>query len=212
MKFYRYGKIRFQDFIPFWIMAIGLITIPFMWVYGSFQWDFLLIFPFLVFLFAEISFVQMATERFTLKDHRIIVEKMGQRLEIAVPEDAVFVISHADWIPPIWLDMGFIANNITTLKGKLSVSILCYIPSKALAHYFEKTQRCTNTMLETEFPKEFLYNVVISPVVMARLTDWNCYFIVPDYLQNDVSLPSSLVLIQNTTNAGKGIDLNHHRT
>ena len=202
MKFYRYGKICYQDFIPFWIMDIGLITIPFMWVYGSFRGDFLLIFPFLVFLFAEISLVQMATERFTLKDHRIIVENMGKRREIAVPENAVLVISHADWIPPVWLDMGFIANNITTLKGKLSVSMLCYIPSKALAHCFEKTQGCTNTMLEMEFPKEFLYNVVISPAVIAQLTEWNCNFIVPDYLQNDVSLPTSLVVVQNTADAG----------
>ena len=170
----RYGTFRFLDFIPYWIMALCCIAVPLCWTFCSFSGDFLLVIPLLLFLCNEFALFQMATERFALGDHRITVRRMGCRREITVPENAVLVVSHADWISPFLENAGFLANNITLLKGKMAVSILANIPEETLDRELINMQTYTNTTIRWAFPEAFLYSVVLTGDVWEELRSWNC--------------------------------------
>lgn len=187
----RYGAFRFLDFMPFWLMGLCCIFIPLFWIFDGFSGDFLLIIPLAILLRHEFALFRMATEQFSLGDHRITVRCMGRRREIAVPANAVLVVSLADWIPPFLEDAGFLANNITRLKGKTAVSILAHVPVERLTQEWTKMQTYTNTMIHRAFPDAFLYSVVLTGDVWEELRSWNCKIIVPEALQEKITLPEN---------------------
>ena len=88
-------------------------------------------------------------------------------------------------------DAGFLANNITRLKGKTAVSILAHVPVERLTQEWTKMQTYTNTTIRRAFPDAFLYSVVLTGDVWEELRSWNCKIIVPEALQGKITLPEN---------------------
>lgn len=126
-------------------------------------------------------------ERFELRNGLIKVQKLRRCREIAIPPEAVIVISDAD-INTILANRNQLGLELglNTLSGEYAVSILEAMPPEIVMEKLHKlnTKRYTNCLIEDLFSYQFIYSFVCDEDSLNNLlSDFNYGVIVPASLE-----------------------------
>ena len=191
MKYKRYGKFRFYDYISTWLVIIFLLVLVVTAFLINAQF-YLLFFPLLLILSMVWSVYRPNSEHFLIYGNNISIMQGRNKRTVSIPNEITLVVSYADICPPFAKHIGCYGNQIYMLKGRYAISILQNIPLKTVFERLHQnyTQKYTNTTVEECFEKHlYVYSFVGDQELLDNLiSKYNCQIIIPETLLNKVSV------------------------
>ncbi len=190
MKYRRYGKFRFRDYISAWFAIVFLFVVVVSCFLTGTQF-YLLIWPLLFIMIMAWSVYRPNSERFSISSDTITMIQGRKEQTVSIPSEPTLVVSYADVCPP--LDKRISAGSPAyTLKGRYAISILQKLPLETAFERLHKnyTRRYTNNTVEDCFDEPlYIYSFVGNQELFDELlANRNCQIIIPETLLNQISI------------------------
>lgn len=195
MKYYRYGKYRPSDYFISWVgiavlllFSIGSIILKLSFLF--------IVFPLVYAVIWLWAILAPYREKFIMSDNSITVLLGKKTRTIILPSEITLVVSYADVCPPLTLRTA-IGNQTHILKDKYAVSILQKMPLDVALETLHRNQihNYTTSIVQRVFGDyRYIYSFVCNQSQIDRLiANRNCLLIIPESLQEKVSVDQSIV-------------------
>lgn len=190
MKYRRYGKFRFCDYISAWLVIVFLFVL----VVDGFLTDtqfYLLIWPLLFLMIMAWSIYKPNSECFLISGNTITIIQGRKKQKVSIPSEPTLVVSYADVCPPLAKRIGY-GNQTYMLKGRYAISILQKIPLETALMRLHRnyTRKYTISTVEACFDEYlYVYSFVGNQEMFDKLiSNRNCQIIIPETLLNQISI------------------------
>ena len=195
MKYPRYGKFQFFDYVSGWVAIVAYLTLGIGGLFTDIQYCFLAL-PILFSVITAWSIYKPHTEHFIFNDGTFTTIKGKKSKTIDIPDGALFVIAYADVWPPLAKRIGSLKTYF--LKGRFSVIILNNI---SLSDFFDKmhtkfTFKYTNSTVELCAEDAFIYSFVCTQEILDKLPIKETHqVIIPESLMQKVTIGKNAAVI-----------------
>lgn len=190
MKYRRYGKFRFSDYISAWLVIVFLLVLVVVGFLTDTQF-YLLIWPLLLLMIMAQSIYKPNNERFMISGDTITIIQGRKEQKISIPSEPTLVVSYADVCPPLAKRISY-GNQTYMLKGRYAISILQKIPLEtALVRLHQSyTRKYATSTVEACFDEcLYVYSFVGNQEILDKLlANRNCQIIISETLLNQISI------------------------
>jgi hypothetical protein len=193
MKYRRYGKFRFSDYITTWVaFAFFMVLIVFALLTNTpHYW---LILPLLFSIYMVWSVYQPNSEYFLIDEDTITIMRGRKRRKVSIPSESILVVSYADVCSSLTKSVSY-GNQTYMLKGRYAISILHKIPLESVLEelHSRHATKYTNTAIEVSFNEQYpyVYSFVCNQAILDKLIDNGTYqIIIPETLLKQISIDS----------------------
>ena len=190
MKYRRYGKFYFSDYISTWFAIAFLFVL----VVDGFFTDikfYLLIWPLLFIFIMAWSIYKPNREYFCISGDTITIIQGRKKHTVSIPVEPTFIVSYADVSSPLAKRLSR-ANQTYILKGRYAISILQKLPLETVVERLHKnhtSKYMTSTVEECFNENSYVYSFVCNQEILDKLlSDRNCQIIIPESIRNQISI------------------------
>ena len=201
MKYRRYGKFYFSDYISTWFAIAFLFVLVVDGFFTGIQL-YLLIWPLLLIFIMTWSIYKPNREYFWISGDTITIMRGKKKHTVSIPVEPTFVLSYADVCPPLAKRLRC-GNQTYILKGRYAISILQKLPLETVVerlHQNYTSKYMTSTVEECFNENFYVYSFVCNQEILDKLlSNRNCQIIIPESIGNQISIDLQSVKVHIDT-------------